>query len=917
MARIFLEALGMAAALVLLLLPHDANAVSNICPSGTCDIADPIFVNVFWDTSVKQWDIDIKQSDPSATVERIDLLTQALFHSKYFVKLSQYSITNTTNLHNLPSFVANTCGPPPITIDQAFEQMHSFAWCVMSAHPELIPGRTVINLFLPPQVAPSSPTAKFCNGLPDGSVANHDQYDSYPLFVFKGVVIYAPVEIAVIPTNAACNPSIAKILQSATHEMVESATDPNPSSPTGWKVFGTSKDEVADQCEDSTAANVPFLYGRVATYFSDSDNTCMAFSRAPPIPAPVVVNSSVCGSGSDMQITLTGSFGDAFSGAPWDLVTTPASYPAPAASRTLYLQAAISGTTHSWLGGNFAGFPPDSVGLGKITWKALGGNSDSIVVSGFDSHYGILAPNGLPSTVLPGDQIALTVSSPETGQSTVASVTAPGPSKVAAFQFLNSFFPVYYWSPPSTLYYGDHPTSVVGRLVDSGGCGVEHVPVTVSSSDSPPDVEQTSTLNDGSFEVKYQIGGHAGKHTVKLLSPITANATVAIHPVASYLNATIGTTAGQQAVTLSGAGYAPGVTSVVFRSGPTHADATAVTVPDSNTVSFLTPPWPIAGGGPVDVIASIDGVESLALSYLYIVPDQPILAYLSGPSCPADINALQVDAYRADGKSEAETVELVADSAIFETDSGLKSSTTVTAGNLVPLGGVVATTVTVTATPVVNAAVAAKLTFAMVPSGTHCKLLNLSKISQIEIVGPGPVENVPLRGLFGQDGRSVLWAPSEDFVHARHYATMKVAADQAVSPISDLEVLDLGSGNLQVHVREHPYVYVRTSEGRNRVRFLGPDFLLQSRTRQQEGALRSPVLISFSLSKGDKPSPSHILHLAPGAKSWVEVTSSVDRLNDEFVLRASVMKLGTYALVADTEPLSQILERPSVPVPSR
>jgi len=30
-------------------------AVSNFCPSGTCDIAHPIYVNVYWDTSVQQW----------------------------------------------------------------------------------------------------------------------------------------------------------------------------------------------------------------------------------------------------------------------------------------------------------------------------------------------------------------------------------------------------------------------------------------------------------------------------------------------------------------------------------------------------------------------------------------------------------------------------------------------------------------------------------------------------------------------------------------------------------------------------------------------------------------------------------------------------------------------------------------------
>ena len=272
-----------------------------------------------------------------------------------------------------------------------------------------------------------------------------------------------------------------------------------------------------------------------------------------------------------------------------------------------------------------------------------------------------------------------------------------------------------------------------------------------------------------------------------------------------------------------------------------------------------------------------------------------------------DTNALQVNAYHADGSSEAEVVDLTADSAIFVTNSGLASSTTVTTANSAPLqlnNGAAASSVTVTATPVGNVDLAAKLTFVFKPSGpvgSHCKMLTPYEVSKFEIKGPGPVESVPLRGLPGQDGRSVLWAPNEDFVHATHYVTMTGRGNGAVPLMSDVEIFDVGLRNLEIAVREHPIAYVSARDGRSHVRFLGPSLLLQLRTRQEESGMRSPVLMSFPLARGIDSSLYHILHLAPGAKAWVEVTSVRDRVDSEVVLRASVSEHGTYALAASIE----------------
>src|SRR5262245_45639064 len=87
-----------------------ALAVSNFCPSGTCDITDPIYVNVYWDDSEQKWNADIAAIDASATVERIDALTDAICHSAYFSQLRQYSIHS---CRMSPSIVENGCGASP------------------------------------------------------------------------------------------------------------------------------------------------------------------------------------------------------------------------------------------------------------------------------------------------------------------------------------------------------------------------------------------------------------------------------------------------------------------------------------------------------------------------------------------------------------------------------------------------------------------------------------------------------------------------------------------------------------------------------------------------------------------------------------------------------------------------------------
>jgi hypothetical protein len=330
------RAVAAAGALAFLWASIAAQAVSNFCPFGTCDIATPVYVNVYWAPDAKDWNAAVAPANPDSTVERIDALTNALFHTPYFSGLVQY---NVTSANVLPSLFAAGCAPAPATIDDALNQVGALASCVVAANPGLNTDITILNVFLPPSTAPSSPTADFCQKF----AGEHDKYGS-------------PVAVTVNPTHPACNPNVTAVFRTVTHEMAEATTDPNPKSPTGWKTCCNPVEEVADQCESSPSRFVKFMFGQVSTYFSNSANNC---TPGFAMTTPKVVSANTCGIGSRMRVTLTGSFG----APPWDLTTVPASYPAPASSRTLYLNAKITGA-NTWSVGNIAGFPADVVGFG-------------------------------------------------------------------------------------------------------------------------------------------------------------------------------------------------------------------------------------------------------------------------------------------------------------------------------------------------------------------------------------------------------------------------------------------------------------------------------------------------------------------------------------------------------------------------
>ena len=248
--------------------------VGNVCPFGTCDISTPIFMNVFWDSSPGQWDSDAALT-PGLREADIEGFTSALIASPYFAGLMQYHV-NSVSMR--PGITVGSCGAVPTTIDQALSEMGRFADCVMALvnDPANFPsGNAVLNVFLPPQTMPASPTADFCAKF----AGEHDKFGS-------------SVEVTVIPTNSRCNGNAAGVFLTLSHEMVESATDPLAASPTGWKQpFGN---EIGDICEGLQAT--PFLNGLVAQYWSNAANNCITGVRVPAarlVPTPVRAGTAV------------------------------------------------------------------------------------------------------------------------------------------------------------------------------------------------------------------------------------------------------------------------------------------------------------------------------------------------------------------------------------------------------------------------------------------------------------------------------------------------------------------------------------------------------------------------------------------------------------------------------------------------
>jgi hypothetical protein len=319
----------------------DAGVGNFLCTSNACGVdSNPIYINIYWDNSLDQWDLDVAASSAEMQSGRIDALLTALFHTKYSAPLSQYGV-NTVD--RWPSLAAGNCGPPPATIDDAPGQISSLLLCLFThdpqAYPQMLAGalgyspydllnrfsppayvqNAVYNVFLPPQTKPSSPDADHCKN----HQAWHDSFS--PFGVLDPDFIYS-VPVTIVPTFGGapgvpgCSSGIDSFFTLLTHEMVEAATDVFPDSIFGWKQpFWDGGNEIADLCETSPST---FLFGEATQYWSNNANACIT----PLSGSPTISSASVCGSGPKMTFTLNGSFGPE----PSSSIQRAASYSPPA-----------------------------------------------------------------------------------------------------------------------------------------------------------------------------------------------------------------------------------------------------------------------------------------------------------------------------------------------------------------------------------------------------------------------------------------------------------------------------------------------------------------------------------------------------------------------------------------------------------
>jgi IPT/TIG domain len=356
---------------------------------------------------------------------------------------------------------------------------------------------------------------------------------------------------------------------------------------------------------------------------------------------PKISGVSACGTGPDMTITLTGTFGPT----PWNLASNQFS-----GHQTLYVQAAMSGSK-AWNAG-ISNQPPVTVGLGNAGWYQgnLNQGTKDTIIFGFDSNYGVSG-----QVVHAGDKIGVTVFSPLNGQpsptTSSATVVAPAPALV-------TFDTV----PPQARINVGSTTSIPGWVLDSSfawNCGIADIPVALSVSEGS--TMNTTTGSDGTFQAAFNASVVGGNVTMTAKAgSLSGTATIAVLPVLTSLSKTLGIYTGQQQITLTGSGFDS--STIVAFEDPVFGNITTAIVnnasPDHHTVTLTTPMSPSGGSGPVLVYANVNGAVGGPLQYTYFVPGQP-LGTIEENVCQAPPPYhVTVTVYNADGTIDPVKIDL-------------------------------------------------------------------------------------------------------------------------------------------------------------------------------------------------------------------------------------------------------------------
>jgi hypothetical protein len=856
----------------LLLLSGVAVAgVGNLCvPHNDCIIKNPVYVNVYWDTSAAQWDTDVSTGGPGMTEERIDAFTTALLHSSYFSQLAQYGVAGVSGV---PSITATGCAPPPANVDTGISHAVSLIQCVLATHRTLANPGTIFNLFFPPQTINTS----FCNPDSTGAHVAAEHLDSnWP----------AGPAYTIIPTTGACNSSFNTLMVSLSHEMVEAATDPATQALSGWKV--PFDGEIGDLCESASVPLVPFLFSTVQQYWSNSAKACVTgFANLTPVT--IAAPATVCGTGPNMRIVVNGTFGPT----PWDILSNQFS------GQSLYVRVAISGQQDNWTAGNFDASPPDTVGLGNVTWVQSGGpgGSDQIQIFGFNSAY-----RSSSFVVNPGDTVTVIIAQPLNGITATTPVVAPGASQLGAPMFVKNL---------SGL---GSTAQVTGTLVDSAGCTVQGANVVLSASSDVSLLSTTATTDaSGTFVVGFTAPDVAGRATISMTSPFAASTFFDLLPVLDSLHWDQGATSGLQTTSLKGNGF-DSSTSVLF--GPNNSATVQAISTDHTTVTLITPasPLPKRGVGLVGVGATVNNEPGSGLQYRYIVTGVPVLQFIgsigSGEQAySCNTGQFTVNVYAADGAPQSVPVALFARYPAFW--SGIArggvlgpghfvSSETVRSGATVVIKGggpVSASNPQVPGSqvtqsfPVLTPGECAYITSFWGQVG-HGVFLNPGVYHPIS---PECVDDCGVNGI-----RSVLWGDAEDSNLSRNFVAIEGTNPAAI--MNSFQVSGVSEQLERSLVSASPFVMAARQPG-NKAEFLGPAIQIERVEREKVASSSTRISelcrISFSMPSSSPIDGTYaIVHLRTvgKAQAWISDSPSVvDRRRG--VITTVAKSTGTYALV--------------------
>jgi hypothetical protein len=867
-----------------------AQTLGNFCPWGTCDITNPHYVNVYWDSSLAQWDTDAATVTTDMGHDHIDHLTEALINSKYFSALTQYSVTSVTLG---PSLSGAGCVAAPATLDKALSSLPTLVNCILGLNPSLKADNTILNVYVPPQ---SMPTKGFC-GVSGNELAEHGQYGT-------------AVGVTFLPANKACAGSLAGLFASATHEMVEATTDPNPPSPTGWK-DGVPGDfygqEVGDLCEKTSQRNAGYLFGMVSQYWSDSLPGC---TPGFGMTSPTITTATSCGTGQSMTLTLTGGFGNV----PWDLASLKFG------KQTLYLNARINHGGKTWEAGNFEGLPNDAVNQGKpdVVNFGTGGVSWSpgtITVSGFNANYGKTMANGAVAKVSPGDQIAVKVALNDTGQFATTNISAP-----SASQILNLAVGKGPW-----IFVNDQP-EVTGTVADPGKCGVQDQLVSLMGYQGSVSPGSAGTSASGQFQSTYIASAVAGTQIVKANlqsnNSVSASVNVPVHPILNSISPNIGPVAGGQNATLSGDGYDPGNTAVAF-SG---AAATVKTVA-LNSIQVVTPKSPLAGDGDgtADVIATVNGLDSFSVPYQYIVPGKP---YIKFKSTGCKNNYVEAIVYDNNALPVVAPIKFTASYPAYFSGGVWGASVTTTSNVWVQVDKGGPFTATNTNNNLSNSA-----SFPVLPGPICANVRLITKVDWHIFEKPGDLREQEVAQLnpAGQTAtggkKVIIWTNNANVKEATNY----VADPAGTAGGGGLQVRTVGAEQFRGTIHGRIFfsgpggMKTESAPGEQtgnvlQVQFAGPAFSV-ARTGQREDAvapLGRELRLTFGLPQGySNPHTFHIVHLTmlDGQPTWAEdgatqlfpYNSGITRTIDQSGVYALVEEVGT---ATETEPAPQQQPQP-------